>query len=294
MTAIAAVVVRWRGGEEVARCLGSVLWNGGERLAEVVLVDSGSGDGGGEALAARFPSVRLLGLESNRGFAAAANAGVAASGARAVLLLNPDTELEAGSLDRLAAPLEADPGIPGTVPLLIGPDGRSQHRWQLRRLPSALRLALGLPGAAAFTTAPSEPAPVPQPAAAAWLLRRSVWDELGGLDAEFAPAWWEDVDLCARLAHRAGRGFVVIPDARIRHLGGSSVASLSDEAFLTGYHRNLVRYAHRHHPGQAGKIVAVLRLALAARAVARPARRTAYLAARKAVGRAVDSVPDRA
>jgi len=282
---IAAVVVRWRGGEEVARCLTSLADHGGPRLDDVVLVDSGSGDGGGEALAARFPAVRLLALAENRGFAAAASAGVAAGRSERVLLLNPDTELTSGALDALADLLDTRPDAAGSVPLLEGLDGTSQHRWQLRRLPGPLRLALGLPGAPAFSRPPEVPTPVEQPAAAAWLVRRRTWDRLGGLDPAFAPAWWEDVDFCARLAARGGEGFWVVPAARVRHAGGSSVAGLGDADFLAAYHRNLLRYALRHHPVASGAIRRGVDASLLARAVLRPARRAAYLEVRRRITR---------
>nr|MCU0234796.1 glycosyltransferase family 2 protein [Thermoanaerobaculales bacterium] len=253
MTAdVQAVVVRWRGGDEAAACLGSLLALGGPRLGRITLVDSGSGDGGAERLAAAFPAVEVLALAANLGFAHAANRGAAAGGQELVLLLNPDLELRPGAVDALAACLDSRPEAAGAVPLLEGPDGRSQHRWQLRRLPGGLRLASGRGGAAAFASAPRAVAPVEQPAAAAWLIRRRVWEVLGGLDEGFAPAWWEDVDFCARLRDRlrgpdapAGEGFLVEPSARMAHRGGSSVASLGDAAFLAAFHRNLLRYAAR-------------------------------------------------
>ncbi len=92
---------------------------------------------------------------------------------------------------------------PGPCPSSKDTDGVSQHRWQLRRLPTTLRLATGRSGAPAFAATPAAEQPVAQPAAAAWLVRRSVWQALGGFDEAFAPAWWEDVDFCARLEDRS-------------------------------------------------------------------------------------------
>lgn len=280
-----AVVVRWRGDDEVRACLASLLAHGGPRLAGTVLVDSGSGDGGADRLAAEFPTVRVVALRENLGFAHAANRGATEGGAERLLLLNPDTELLPGSLDELADALDRRPAVAGSVPLLEGADGATQHRWQLRRLPTALRLATGRSGAPAFNAPPTQPHAVQQPAAAAWLVRRSVWDALGGFDATFAPAWWEDVDFCARLEERRGtdsfpasEGFIVRPSARILHHGGSSVASLGDEAFLTAYYRNLVRFIARHHPQHAAAILTCLRATLRVRAIAQPRRSDAYRA----------------
>jgi N-acetylglucosaminyl-diphospho-decaprenol L-rhamnosyltransferase len=281
----AAVVVRWRGGDEVDRCLRSLLQHGGRELERVVLVDSGSADGGAERLAAAFPEVEVVTLDENRSFAFAANRGADRSDSPGLLLLNPDTELTPGAVDTLIDELARRPEAAGVVPLLAGADGAPQHRWQLRRLPGPLRLATGRGGAAQFRgAAPAEPAMVEQPAAAAWLVRRAAWNELGGLAECFAPAWWEDVDFCARLRGLGGKrgtagvGFWVVPGARVAHRGGSSLAQLTDSEFLVAYHRNLLRYAERHHPHRFAAIRTILLLSLCSRALLRPSRREAYRA----------------
>ncbi len=287
---VGAVVVRYRGGEEVARCLASLLGHGGGVPERIVLVDSGSGDGGAAALAGRFPAVRVVELGENRSFAHAANRGAREAGGGFVLLLNPDAEVETGALAPLVDHLERNPELTGVVPLLVGPDGRPQHRWQLRRLPTERDLARGRPGRPAYPAPPRAPGPVAQPAAAAWLLRREAWEALGGFDEAYAPAWWEDVDLCARRAARraagdarVGEGFRVLPASRVRHLGGVSASELGPEAFLPLYFRNLVRYARRHHPERADGIRRSLERTLLLRALVRPGRARAYLAARRAV-----------
>jgi hypothetical protein len=286
-----AVVVRWRGGGEVDRCLRALLEHGGRSLDRVVLVDSGSGDGGAERLAATFPAVDVVALATNRSFAFAANQGAARADSSFLLLLNPDTEVTAGALDALGEDLAGRPDAAGTVPLLIGRDGAPQHRWQLRRLPGLGRLAAGRGGAPMFPfREPAVPAPVEQPAAAAWLVRREVWDALGGLDESFAPAWWEDVDFCARLRRLVrdtgspATGFWVVPQARVVHGGGSSLSSLTDSEFLLAFYRNLLRYAARHHPDHLASIRVGVTLSLQARAVLRPARRAAYLVAARSLG----------
>jgi GT2 family glycosyltransferase len=118
------------------------------------------------------------------------------------------------------------------------------------------------------------------------MVRRTVWEALGGLDPTFSPAWWEDVDFCARLGYRLGdddfpcaEGFFVQPSARFRHIGGSSVASLGDTVFLETYYRNLLHYATRHHAHVTRFIRLGLRCSLASRMVLRPSRRAAYRAA---------------
>ena len=287
---IQAVVVRWRGGDEVRRCLSSLLANAGPLLARVVLVDSGSGDGGAARLASEFPDIKVIALADNRGFAFAADHGAGEGVEPLLLLLNPDIEVEAGALNSMVDLLKDHPRAAGVVPLLEGFDNTSQHRWQLRHLPGAARLALGLSGAPAFSTPPQAPVAVPQPAAAAWLVRRTVWEVLGGLDPTFEPAWWEDVDFCARLHDRLGEpgfpadeGFIVEPAALFHHGGGSSVAALGREAFFAAYYTNLLRYTARHHPGRLGLIRKGLQVNIGLRMLLRPSQR-------KALGAALDAI----
>jgi GT2 family glycosyltransferase len=252
----------------------------------VILVDSGSGDGGAERLASEFPDVEVMALADNLGFAYAADCGAREGSEPLLLLLNPDIEVEAGAVDLLVEQLGGRPRTAGVVPLLAAFDGASQHRWQLRHLPRTAQLAFGMSGAPAFSSPPQAPVIVAQPAAAAWLVRRTVWEALGGLDPTFAPAWWEDVDFCARLRDHLGEpgfsadeGFVVEPAARFFHGGGSSVAALGREAFFSAYFTNLLRYTARHHPGRLGLIRKGLQISLSVRMLLRPAQRQAYRAA---------------
>ena len=128
-------------------------------------------DGGAERIAKSYPEIHLLALPENLSFAWAANQGAALAETEFLLQLNPDTELGPGVLRALVDFLVDTPSAAGAVPTLEDPDGRSQHRWQLRRLPEARHLAFGRPGPAAFRSVPSErSAPVPQPAASAWLV----------------------------------------------------------------------------------------------------------------------------
>jgi GT2 family glycosyltransferase len=289
--AVDAVVVRWRGGDEVDRCINSLRSHGGPALQRLILVDSGSGDGGGERLASRHPDIEVVLLGENRSFAWAVAQGVERGSGSLLLLLNPDAEIQPETLQRLIAFLSDRPEAVGAVPLLVNPDGSPQHRWQLRRLPNIGRLAMGMPGPSQFgPDGPGRVRSVEQPAASAWLVRRSVWDALGGFDPVFAPAWWEDVDFCARLATSiadsefpASTGWSVVPSARVVHSGGSSLTHLTDGAFLVVYYRNLVRYADRHHRSHLGMIRTGLLLSLNARAIARPSRSKAYRAAARAV-----------
>ncbi|MCP4896836.1 MAG: hypothetical protein GY906_07655, partial [bacterium] len=127
-----------------------------------------------------------------------------------------------------------------------------------------------------------------QPAAAAWCIRRVVWDALEGLHSGFAPAWWEDVDFCVRLAalEQAGGsvdGMWLVPQARVVHHGGSSLPHLSATEFVTMFSRNLMRFAERHYSNQIWWLRPCLTAALLAKAIARPSLMASYVAAARTV-----------
>jgi N-acetylglucosaminyl-diphospho-decaprenol L-rhamnosyltransferase len=240
MPRLTGIVVHWHNEEPLAEL--TAAWPRDPRF-ELVVVDNGSS----EPLA--LGPGRLVRPERNLGFAGGANLGAAEAQGEILLILNPDAVPEPGALDRLLEGFETHPEAAGLAPRLVGPDGQSQAGWQLRRLPSPWNLLLhafpftGAPGAG-----PEPPAgsPVEQPAAAALALRRSAFEAVGGFDAAFHPAWFEDVDLAARLK-QAGYVLLYWPAAMFRHGLGSTVPKLGYGRFLWIYYRNLTRYLGKHH-----------------------------------------------
>ncbi len=91
----------------------------------------------------------------------------------------------------------------------------------------------------------NSPFEVEQAAAAALAIRKREFRRLHGFDARFVPAWFEDVDLCARLSH-AGK-LLYWPSAQFRHRGGVSSASLGYPRFLPIYYGNALRYRRLHY-----------------------------------------------
>lgn len=240
MPRLTGIVVHWRNEEPLAEL--TAAWPRDPRF-ELVIVDNGSS----EPLA--LGPGRLVQPGRNLGFAGGANRGAAEAQGEILLILNPDAVPEPGALDRLLEGFEAHPEAAGLAPRLMGPGGQSQAGWQLRRLPSPWDLLLqAFPFTGSSETGPEPPAgsPVEQPAAAALALRRNVFEAVGGFDAGFHPAWFEDVDLAARLK-QAGHVLLYWPAATFRHGLGSTVPRLGYGRFLWIYYRNLTRYLRQHH-----------------------------------------------
>lgn len=277
---LSGVVVHWNDAAALRRLVAA--WPELPRYELVVVDNSGSAG----ALPAR---VRCVRPGRNLGFGGGANRGAAEARGTELLFLNPDARPEPGAVDALAASFAAFPDAAGVVPALFGPDGASQHRWQLRPLPSIAGLlgeCLGIPVAGPVDP-PPRGTPIGQPAAAALALRRRDLEEVGGFDEGFHPAWFEDVDLARRLAAR-GRPLRYEPGARFVHERGASVPVLGYAAFLWIYHRNMQRYARLHHgPGGAALVGGGALVGAAARMAALPVRRPRRAVSRAAAARAL-------
>jgi GT2 family glycosyltransferase len=257
---LSILIVTWNSERWIDRCLRSIPAACEGLSYEVVVHDNASAD----ATLTHLGGATVLRSPSNAGFAAGTNRAFAASRGRYVFLLNPDCELAPRALTVLFDFLVRHPEAAAAAPLLSDEGGDSQREFQLRRLPTlstltAEVLLLDKLFPNNRTTAHhryrdldlSVPQRVEQPAAAALLLRRDAVDEIGALDEQFAPAWFEDVDYCRRLA-ALGKEVWVVPEAQARHFGGSSLEHISFARFVDVWYRNMWRYARKWLPaGQA-------------------------------------------
>jgi len=249
---LSIVIVTWNSGRWIDRCLGAIPAACDGVAYEVVIYDNASADATPQLVADR--GARVMRAASNDGFAAGTNRAVVETRGRYVFLLNPDCELAPHALASLVKFLDVHPHLAGAAPLL---DGDGQREFQLRRLPT-LRSLVGeifafhkLFPKNAHTAHHryrnldlTEPRRIEQPAAAALLLRREVFDEVGPFDEQFAPAWFEDVDYCRRMA-AAGKEVWVVPAARAQHVGGASLEHVPFERFTEVWYLNMWRYARK-------------------------------------------------
>lgn len=218
---VAVVIPSWNSLDLLPRCLASLAAQ--DRELELLVVDNGSADGSVAYL--EREGVPHLALPTNTGFAAAVNLGVRRTSAPAVLVLNADTALEPGCVARLLGALDADPGLGGVQPRLLQLEGE-------RGEPGAARLysagqALLADGRAVELGAGEAQRPehlsggeVFGVCGAACLLRRELFDRLGGYDESYF-AFYEDVDLNVR-GQIAGWRFGYVPEAMVWHVGNAS------------------------------------------------------------------------
>ncbi|MBZ0115001.1 MAG: glycosyltransferase family 2 protein [Thermoanaerobaculia bacterium] len=237
---LSAVVVHWRDEEALEGLLEA--WPSLPEVELVVIDNSGTGTAEGH------PQVLYVTPPTNLGFGGGANLGIQVSRGEWILILNPDVRPVEGALRALLDAISEHPTCDGLAPRLIGEDGSPQWKWQLRPLPRPTQLlchTLWIDPVRGPEGEPPTGSRIEQPAAAALMLRRSALEAVGGFDPRFQPAWFEDVDLAARL-NAAQRTFEYLPAATFVHGLGGSVSSLGYGPFLVAYYRNLERYLDVH------------------------------------------------
>jgi len=253
---VSIVVVTWNSERWIDGCLRSLEQASDSLRCEVLVHDNASSDGS-RRIASSYEQVRLLESDRNLGFAAGINCAIAESKGRCIFLLNPDCVVGAGAVKELVDFLDQNPSIAAAAPLLLDEEGKPQREFQLRRLPTFRSLVSEIllidklfpenRQIARYRYRDldiSRPQLVEQPAAAALLIRRTIFDETGLFDERFSPAWFEDVDYCRRL-HESGHAIFLVPAARVAHRGGSSREHLSFAEFTDLWYRNLFRYAEK-------------------------------------------------
>jgi N-acetylglucosaminyl-diphospho-decaprenol L-rhamnosyltransferase len=203
---------------------------------------------------ARRDGAQVIANGENRGFAAAVNQGFRATSAEFLLLLNPDVCLTT-PVDNL---IQAAAGSGLSAGQLTDAAGRPQTGFTIRRLPTAASLSFELLGInRLWRNNPvsrryryldrdlGQAGPVEQPAGAFLMIRRDVWERLGGLDEGFHPIWFEDVDFCRR-ALNAGYQIEYVPEVKAAHKGGHSVSQVSQGCRTRYWYGSLLRYAAKH------------------------------------------------
>lgn len=210
---VSIVLVLWNRAELTYRCLRSIAKQAGPTF-EVVIIDNDSGDRTGELLS-RVSGATGIRNAVNLGFGPAVNIGVKAARGELLLFLNNDAELRAGALEALVRTIDRDPAVGAVGGKLIYPNGRLQEAgaiiWQDGSCDAYGRN--DDPASSRFNFQRD----VDYCSAALLLTRRNLFTALGGFDERFKPAYYEDVDYCARL-WTAGRRVVYSPAAEAVHV----------------------------------------------------------------------------
>jgi GT2 family glycosyltransferase len=244
---VEVVIPHYRDAGRLERCLDS-LSKTRYRPLGILVVDNGSGKPELEKLVSRFPGVRLLSLPANRGYAGGCNAGAGASGSEYLVFMNDDTRHEPGWLEELVSAAQRDRRIAALQPKILSLPEHEKGRQVFDHAGAAGGMIdrLGYPwcygrnfsGVEADNGQYNQPKELFWASGAAMLVRRDVFESLGGFDDSFF-MHMEEIDLCWRM-RLAGYRVMSAPSSVVWHEGGASLAQGSPEKIYYNHRNNLL------------------------------------------------------
>ncbi len=261
MPNVEIVILNWNGEEHLRRFLPSVVAAAPEGVG-VVVADNGSTDGSVALLEREFPSVGVVRLERNYGFAGGYNRALERIEAEYFVLLNSDVETPPGWLEPLLDCLRRHPDVAVVSPKLLS--FRDRGRFEYAGASGGFIDFLGYPFCRGRILRSVEcdagqyddTRDVFWVSGAAFCCRADVFRALGGFDADFF-AHMEEIDLCWRM-QLAGWRVRVVPESRVYHLGGGTLATDSPAKVFYNHRNDLAMLYKCASPWQRA-VVAVVR-----------------------------------
>lgn len=216
---LVSVVMVTHGGGEVALEAVEALVVNTRAPFDLIVVDNASADGTVELLEAAVSGATIISNPENTGFGRGSNQGAKLAMGAYLCFLNPDAFVQPDWLEPLLEAFERDESVGAAVPLFLHPDGRIQEAGS----------ALDSEGAALAIGDGDDPQSfehrfrrtVDYGSAACLIVRAELFREVSGFDPIYSPAYYEDVDLCFKLAQRGFRT-VFEPASRVVHLRGGA------------------------------------------------------------------------
>lgn len=205
----------------IERCLDSLVASHPSVDTEAVVVANGLA-GSGLATLRNRDDIVLIASAVNTGFSGGNNLAARFARGRYLLLLNDDSVLEPGYVDRLLRVVEEEPAVAAAGGKILSADGTLQEAGSVLWSDGwVAHVGAGLPADSPFA---SHSRDVDYASANGLLVEREAWDKVGGLDERYFPAYYEDVDLCLALVHHGYR-VVYEPGAELRHLESQSTST---------------------------------------------------------------------
>ena len=262
---ISFIIVNWNTKDLLQDCLNSIIKTVETLTYEMIVVDNASADGSMAMLAAKYPQVRTIANQENRGFGAANNQGFAIMQGRYALLINTDAVLTTGAVKKLWAFAESHPQAAIVCGQLLNADGSKQN--SVASFPSLLTLATNTalleflfprkyPSKRYEHEGPLE---VDSAIGACMMIRKKALDEVSFFDDRYF-FFFEETDM-AYAMRRAGWRIYQAPDALIYHLQGQSIGHRAQSRIE--FYRSRYQFLRKWHSGayyRAASAVIFLRL----------------------------------
>lgn len=230
MLDLSIIIVNYNGEQTLQECLDCVFSHQTRFTYEVIVVDNASRDSSIDELKRYGSRITLIQNKENRGFSAGNNQGLAKAKGEYIFLLNNDAILQDNTIDQLILFLKEHPTVGAVGPRLLNPNGSIQQtgsilgQWMYRA---------------------DQPRKVSFLSGAALMAKKSLLDELDGLDEAFF-FYNEDIDLCKRILKK-GLKLAYLPNAPVIHYGGVSTKTRKAASIVEGFQGGLY-LCKKHYP----------------------------------------------
>ena len=237
----AVIILNWNGAEMMRKFLPSVVANTPE--ADVIVADNGSTDNSLEVLRSEFPSVGIIQLDKNYGFAEGYNRAIAQVDHEYIVLLNSDIETPVQWLSPLETFMDSNPDVAACQPKLLSYINKEMFEYAGASGGYIDRFGYPYCRGRIFGIVEADKGQYDDTADIHWatgacmMVRRSIYTTLGGLDARFF-AHNEEIDLCWRM-RLAGHRICCIPQSHVYHLGGGTLPQGNPRKTYLNFRNNL-------------------------------------------------------
>ena len=241
---VAVVILNWNGQALMEEFLPSVITHTPTDLADIIVADNGSTDQSVQMLKDKFPSVEIILLDKNYGFAEGYNQALKQIEHPYTVLLNSDVEVTPGWLNAPLAVMEADSNIVGAQPKILAQ--RNKEYFEYAGAAGGFMDRYGYPYCRGRVLHIVEKdfgqydtqTDLLWATGACLFIRTDIYKEVGGLDASFF-AHQEEIDLCWRLRSRGYR-LVCTPSSIVYHVGGATLSVESPRKTFLNFRNNLL------------------------------------------------------
>ena len=260
---IAVVILNWNGQSFLAKFLPSVIKYSDQ--AELIVADNASTDNSIPFLKENFPSVNVISLDQNYGFAGGYNQALKQVDTAYYVLLNSDVEVTENWLLPLLELLEKDPSIVACQPKIK--DYNNKSSFEYAGAAGGFLDKYGYPFCQGRifdslendTNQYNEVTEIFWASGAALFIRAKAYHQIGGLD-EFYFAHMEEIDLCWRLKNQ-GHRIVYCPSSTVYHVGGGTLTKINPKKTFLNF-RNSLLTLHKNLPKKNRSIKIFIRLCL--------------------------------
>jgi GT2 family glycosyltransferase len=212
---VSIILLAWKRIDLLLTCLRSLADTIGRAVTyEVIVVSNDAPQAFKDVLRSQVDGIRLVEAQTNQGFGGGCNLGASVARGEYLVFLNDDCVVAPGWLDWLVSTADANPQAGAVGSVVLFPDGSIQEAGSVIWADgSTMPVGRNAPGDSLEWHFVRR---VDYASACSLLVTRRAWDHVGGFDAEYYPAYYEDVDLCL-LLQEAGYQVLVEPRSRAWH-----------------------------------------------------------------------------